>query len=413
METIVIIGGGFAGLWAALGAARQVDGNEANIQITVISKDPYLNIRPRLYEKDPKTLRVQLSPTLDPVAVQLVEGTVASVDAVKDTIEVMHAEGLKATMHYDRLILATGSELKNLPITGLAEHGWNIDTYDAAIALDQHLGTIMQTPDAPGYNTFVIIGAGFTGIELVTEMRDRIEAHSNAATAENSRIILVERAAMVAPDLGSNPRPAVEAALRDANIEVRLGMSVDAVTSDTVTLNNGEKINTKTVITTAGLRATALDETLPVERDEPGRIATDGNLRVKGISAVFAAGDVARAYADDEHLALMSCQHAMEMGKYAGYNAARDLLGLPLHPYQQPVYLTCLDLGRSGALFTSGWDRQIQKSGDDAKDLKRQINTQWIYPPTGTREQILAAAQIDVRSEEIQYTPKAVNERNT
>lgn len=86
----------------------------------------------------------------------------------------------------------------------------------AAVALDQHLGSILQAPDAPGHNTFVIIGAGFTGIELITEMRDHIAAHSNAATAEKAHIILVERATVVDPDLGSNPRPAVEAALRAA-----------------------------------------------------------------------------------------------------------------------------------------------------------------------------------------------------
>ena len=157
----------------------------------------------------------------------------------------MQAEGRSATKRYDRLILATGSELKSLPISGLAEHGWNINTYDAAVALDQHLGSILQAPDAPGHNTFVIIGAGFTGIELATEMRERIAAHSDAATAEKARIILVERAAVLGPDLGSNPRPAVDVALRDANVEVMLETSVAAVTSDTVTLSNGEKIRYK------------------------------------------------------------------------------------------------------------------------------------------------------------------------
>jgi NADH dehydrogenase len=74
MKNIVIIGGGFAGLWAALGAARQFIENEADIQITVISKDPFLNIRPRLYEKDPKTLRTPLATSIDPLNIQFLEG---------------------------------------------------------------------------------------------------------------------------------------------------------------------------------------------------------------------------------------------------------------------------------------------------------------------------------------------------
>lgn len=395
MKNIVIVGGGFAGLWAALGAAHQVIDNKANIQITLVSKDAYLNIRPRLYEKNPGTLRTPLSPTLDPLDVQFKEGTVVSVDTTRQAIEVMSDKGNTTVMHYDRLVMATGSELKSLPVPGLADYGWNIDSYDSAIALDRHLSTTMQMPGDPGSNTFVIIGAGFTGIELATEMRDRIMAHSDELSANNARIILIERSDTIAPDLGSNPRPAVEAALREANIEVLIGVTVDSVTPEDITLSNGEIINTKTVITTAGLQANILDGTLPAERDELGRIETDGNLRVKGISSVFAAGDVAHAYVDDEHLALMSCQHAMTMGKFAGHNAACDLLGLPLRQYQQPVYLTCLDLGRSGALFTSGWDRQVQKSGNEAKELKQQINTQWIYPPTGTRDQILATINYD------------------
>jgi len=409
MKNIVIVGGGFAGLWAAMSAAQQVIEHDANIQITMVSKDPYLTIRPRLYEDNPETLRTPLVPTLEPINVKLVKGIVRSIDSIQQFIEVKDANGVTKNTHYDRLILATGSEIKHLPITGLAEYGWNIDTYDAAIALDQHLSRILQSPLALGHDTFVIIGAGFTGIELVAEMRDRIAVHSNATTAENAHIILVEGTDKVGPDLGSNPRPSVEAALHDANIDVRLEMSVETVTPSAITLSNGEIFNTKTVINTAGLQANSFDETLHVERDELGRITTSDNLRVKGITEIFAAGDTARAYVDDKHLVLMSCQHAMEMGKFAGYNAARDLLGLSLLPYQQPVYLTCLDLGRSGALFTSGWDRQIQKTGDAAKELKQQINTQWIYPPTGTRDEILNIVKIDVPPEETQDSQEAVS----
>ncbi|MEE8560374.1 MAG: FAD-dependent oxidoreductase, partial [Gemmatimonadota bacterium] len=94
-----------------------------------------------------------------------------------------------------------------------------------------------------------------------------------------------------------------------------------------------------------------------VERDGLGRLPVDEMLRVEGVPGVYATGDIAWAYVDDEKLALMSCQHAMYMGRYAGYNAARDLLGLSLRPYRQPDYAACLDLWESGAMFTTGWDR--------------------------------------------------------
>ena len=136
-----------------------------------------------------------------------------------------------------------------------------------------------------------------------------------------------------------------------------------------------------------------------MERDELDRLPTDEMLHVKDVPGVYATGDIARAYVDDDNLALMSCQHAMEMGKYAGYNAARELLGLSLRPYRQPEYYTCLDLGVSGALLTYGWDRQMQKEGEDAKQVKRWINGLGIYPPKGDRATILAAADIDAHPE--------------
>lgn len=138
MKNIVIIGGGFADLWAALGAARQVIENEADIQITVISKDSYLNVRPRLYESNPETLRTPLGPTLNPQGIRLVEETARAVDVNTQTVEVACGKGKTSHIDYDRLVIATGSELKSLPIPGLAKYGWNIDTYDAAVAFDQN-----------------------------------------------------------------------------------------------------------------------------------------------------------------------------------------------------------------------------------------------------------------------------------
>jgi NADH dehydrogenase len=85
-------------------------------------------------------------------------------------------------------------------------------------------------------------------------------------------------------------------------------------------------------------------------------------------------------------------------GRFAGYNAAADLVALPLQTYRQPLYTTCLDLGASGAVLTTGWDRIVQATGEDAKAIKRKINTQLIYPPA-EGDAILAAASPSVMDE--------------
>ena len=88
----------------------------------------------------------------------------------------------------------------------------------------------------------------------------------------------------------------------------------------------------------------------------------------------------------------MTCQHAIALGRSAGNNAAADLLGVQPLPYSQPKYVTCLDLGAWGAVFSEGWERKVVLTGKEAKELKTQINTQWIYPPQATRDIALAAA---------------------
>jgi len=158
-----------------------------------------------------------------------------------------------------------------------------------------------------------------------------------------------------------------------------------------VILSSGERIVCQTLVWTTGMVASPLAGKLSSRTDSMGRIAVTPELRVEGIHHVFAAGDVAHAAADDGHAALQSCQHAQMTGRFAGYNAASDLAGLPLQAYQQPLYTTCLDLGAAGAVLTKGWDRAVQAIGEDAKAVKRMINTQLIYPPA-EREAILAAA---------------------
>lgn len=395
LQHIVVVGGGFAGTWAALSAMREVVKSVKTVRITLISRDEYLTIRPRLYETLSDTLRVSLAPLFATAGIHFQLGTAQAIDVERRTVDVQNEQGERSPLHYDRLVLAAGSEQRPLGIPGEMEFAWNIDTFAAAQSLEQQLKRVIAATDSAGRLTFVIVGAGFTGIELATEMRNRVRAHSDAATARSARIILLERGNILGADFDSQGRTIIESALSAAGVEIYLGASAVSIAPDAITLDCGERIETSTVIVTAGLRANALATQVSATLDSLGRVSVDDMLRVEGAPEVFAAGDLARAKADGDYVALMSCQHAITMGKFAGHNAARDFLNLPLRPYHQPRYVTCLDLGESGALFTLGWDRRIAKIGNDAKSMKRMINTQRIYPPSGRREAILAAADLD------------------
>jgi NADH dehydrogenase len=141
------------------------------------------------------------------------------------------------------------------------------------------------------------------------------------------------------------------------------------------------------------MRANKLATSLPVERDALGRILVDPFMRVTDLSGVFAAGDVASSVVDGVHRTVMSCQFARPMGRFAGHNAVADLVGHPLLAMEIDWYVTVLDLGTWGALYTEGWDREVRSTGAAAKATKQTINRSRIYPPlTGSRDDLLAAA---------------------
>jgi NADH dehydrogenase len=158
------------------------------------------------------------------------------------------------------------------------------------------------------------------------------------------------------------------------------------------------------------MRANPLTADLGVECDGLGRVAVDEHLRVINVQGAFAAGDVAAAWMDDGHLSVMSCQHGRPMGRFAGYNVISDLLGEPMLSLRIPWYVTVLDLGPAGAVYTEGWDRQVIASGAEAKATKRTINGTRIYPPlNGSREEILAAAAPTLQSRPTSNAPQAID----
>ena len=395
MKRILIVGAGFAGMYAALSAARLRDKqgvSPGTLEIALVAPEPRLVIRPRLYERAPETMVAPLSELFDAVAVRYEQGRVDVIDSDGKSVGIVGPDGTRRSLGYDRMVLAAGSLGFNPDIPGFAKYGFSVDQLDDAIALDHHLTALANRPPSAARDTVVVAGGGFTGIEVATEMPSRLRAILGPQA--NVRVLIVDRSDAIAPAMGPNPRPLIEKALREAGVETRLGVGVSVLTESGVTLSDKQSIESATVIWAAGMRANPLTEQVKAERDRSGRLVVDRDLRVPEVPAIFAAGDTAHAVTDDlGHRALMSCQHANRLGASAGHNAAADLLGVPLEPYQQKNYVTCLDLGPSTAVFTRGWDSKVEMSDDKAKAMKREINTQWIYPPRANRADAFKAAE--------------------
>ncbi|WP_428674435.1 NAD(P)/FAD-dependent oxidoreductase [Reyranella sp.] len=391
---IVIIGAGFAGMYAALSSARLRDlggVSSTDLEIALVAPEPTLVVRPRLYEPKPETVTAPLQDVLAAIDVVYVQGRAETIDTQSRAVEVVTGSGSRESLQYDRLVLATGSRLFRPDIPGLAAHAFSVDQLDDAIALDRHLHGLADRPVSRARDTVVVAGGGFTGIEAATEMPARLRAILGKDA--EPRVVIVERGGAIAPDMGAGPRPLIEDALRELGVEVRLGAGVAALDESGVTLTDGTHIESATVIWAAGMRAAPLTAQIPGERDNFGRLIVDRQLRVPSVPGVFATGDAAKAACDDlGNYALMSCQHATRMGAFAGHNAAAELLGAPGKPYHQEAYVTCLDLGAAGAIFTRGWERKVETTGATAKKTKHDINTVWIYPPRAERVAALASA---------------------
>lgn len=391
-QQILVIGAGFGGMWTALSATRLFDihGHDS-VEVTVPAPQAELRVRPRFYEPNAHQLAAPIGELFEAVGVKFVQGAAETIDVEQKRVGYLDASGAKQVLSYDKLVLATGSRLASPNTPGVVEYAFDVDQIEQAVRLENHLKSLANQPESTARNTVVVAGGGFTGIETATEMPARLRAI--LGDKANINVIIVDRGEKVGASMGAEISQSIAEASTELGVKWQLKSSVVAVDENGVTLADGQRIEAKTVIWTTGVRASSLTEQIPGERDHLGRLHVDAHLQVIGQDDIFATGDVAYAASDDiGNHALMTCQHAIVLGRHAGNNVAAQMLGVDPTPYSQPKYVTCLDLGAWGAVYTEGWDRQVKLVKQEGKALKTQINTVWIYPPAANRETAWAAA---------------------
>lgn len=394
MKRIVVIGAGFAGLWSALGAARKLDEMAVpadKVEVVVVNPTRYHSIRVRNYERNLDETLVPLADALEPAGVTLIVGAVSTLDLTNSLLTIITEAG-DESLQYDRLVLAAGSKLFHPDLPGLREYAFDVDTYESACTLRDHLRGLHALPSSPGRYTAVVVGAGLTGVELAAELPLRLRELAAPSDRNAIRVVLADRSATIGQAMGG-AQPVIERALSELGVELLTGTSLMALDSMGVSFTDGTRIEASTVAWCGGMHANALTSQFPVALDGLGRVPVDAFLRVEGVQHVFAAGDCARLLIDGARPSVMSCQHSRPMGRYAGHNVVCDLLGGEMLPLHIDWYTTILDLGPWGAVYTEGWDRHLVSEGEAAKATKRTINCRRIYPPrTRVRADILQAA---------------------
>lgn len=207
---ILVLGAGFAGLWSAIGAVRrlaELGVARGSVRVTVVSAQPFHDIRVRNYEADLSACRIPLSEILDPVGVQHLTGEVRTIDTAAQTVAVGGQDG-ETHLTYDRLVVALGSQLARPDIPGLRQYAFDIDTRAGADRLNAHLAALPQAAQTPGAATAIVVGAGLTGIEAACEMPGKLAtAFTGHPTGPEPRVLLIDHNELVGSHMGESARP--------------------------------------------------------------------------------------------------------------------------------------------------------------------------------------------------------------
>lgn len=390
MRRVCIVGGGHAGSSAALAAASLCHRLAVHdIEVQLIIPSPYLGIRPRYYEYELEETQVPLADFLQPLCVKLKYAAVTHIDT--DAQQLTCDDG--DMVAFDALVVAAGSRLSMPPIPGI-ELAHNIDTYTAAMALrdaleETYVARIGQQQPC----CLAILGAGITGLELACELPVwcRKIAEKNQLPMVAPTVYLLDRH-QVRDSLGGDTSVHVQAALAQSGVIAIDQATVTAVRSGEVAYNTEKTLAVDMSISTLGLQAHPLGQQLAENLDPLGRVPVNQYLQLPTQSNIYVAGDLALVSVDENHGSVMSCQQGRPQGRYAGYNAVANLVGKLSLAYAQRNYVTCVDLGEWGGIYTEGWVRKTQKIGLVAKTLKRHINQDRIYPPLGGDLSALLAA---------------------
>ncbi|WP_238157181.1 NAD(P)/FAD-dependent oxidoreductase [Kribbella sp. VKM Ac-2571] len=352
---MVIVGAGFAGYHAARGLQRVAP----EAEIMLINPTDYFLYLPLLPEVaagvlEPRRICVSLPDRLPNVKLKL--GMVTAIDINGHGVEWVDPEGRRSTAEFDRLVLASGSVNRLLPIPGVAEYAHGFRSISEALFLRDHITRQLELAAATNDRdqrdarcTFVVVGAGYTGTEVAAQgqlFTRRLLKQLPALRNQRVRWVLADLADRLLPGLHPRMSATAERVLRKRGVDVRTGESVEYAAPDCLRMTKGEEIPTRSLIWCVGVRPDPLVDGLALPTDR-GRLRVHETLVVEGRSHVFAVGDCAAVpdVTQPGSVTGMTAQHAQRQGKLVARNVAASLAGAELEPYKHHDLGFLVDLG--------------------------------------------------------------------
>lgn len=362
-KRILILGGGFAGVYAALHLERGL-GPGASAEITLVSDENFLLFTPMLPEVASSSIEARH--IVSPIRaffrrVQYLNGEVHTVDLKRRRVTVSHCPACRVQeLPFDYLILALGAKTNYYDLPGVAEHSLPMKVLADAMSLRNHVIDLLEHVDMepdPAMRramlTFVVAGAGFAGAETIAELRDFFVTACrfySRIRAEEFRVLLVHRGPRILPEISEDLAAYAHKKLERRGVEIRLGTGVASAGPDWVELTSGERVPTRTLVWTAGISPNPLLAQLPVQLSARGKLVVDRRLEVPEHPGVWAIGDCAEIPELDGRAAPPTAQHAVREGKVAASNVLAELTGRAKKEFAYKPLGVLASLGRRSAV---------------------------------------------------------------
>ncbi|HEX5494275.1 MAG TPA: NAD(P)/FAD-dependent oxidoreductase [Mycobacteriales bacterium] len=357
---ILIVGGGYVGMYTAYRLQRKLSRGEATV--TVVEPQNNMTYQPFLPEAaagsiEPRHVVVPLRRVLR--GCKVITGMVLGVDHARRVARVAVTGCEPFDLAYDILVMAPGSVARTLPIPGLAEFGIGFKNLGEAIYLRNHVlsrldfASSTRDPDRRrAALTFVFVGGGYAGIEAFAELEDMARyavRYYDELSGKEMRWVLVEAAERILPEVSIGMAAYTVRRLLDRGMDIRLGTRMESMVDGHVVLSDGERFDADTVVWTAGVKANPLVGHTDLPKDSRDRLVCDAELRVRGVDGAWGAGDCAAVpdLTSDQPGATCgpSAQHAMRQARRLADNLVAVLRGGTPRPYRHAYAGSVATLG--------------------------------------------------------------------
>lgn len=346
---IVILGGGFAGVYTAK-ALLAAAGDRAEVHL--VNRENYLVFQPMLPEVISGS--VGIADTTTPIRRFIPRAHLHMRDVEGVNLAEQHvvcSPGFRPRpliLSYDHLIIALGNVTDFRGMTGMAEHAMPFKTHGDALALRNHVIRVLEEADAEPDGelrtrllTFVVAGGGFSGVEVIAELHDFVRRASRSyrsVSRAQCRFVLLHSRNRILPEVDEKLALYAQNLLRKRGIEIILGARLAAATADDAVLADGTRLPTATLVATVPSHPNPLCDALDLPKDR-GRLIVDSSLRVHGTTNVWALGDCAivplPSEGKDKEIAFAppTAQHAIREARAAAANILATIEGRPLAPF--------------------------------------------------------------------------------